>query len=177
MWRSYWNRVWALQEIILARSVRVKCGQISICWTDFIAAMGVHRWVSIGMRSFESPTAPIVSSLRYGFIIVSIMALRSIWKASRGFSLWNIVQFTRRGPRLDAIEIRDHVSAFFGVISRHRSQRNSPRLCHFRQVPFRTGHPPSPRSIRSGGTSIGRYCLFPAFTSQSKLGNRLVAYR
>lgn len=34
--RSYWNRMWIIQEVILAQQARIICGHHSLSWTDWI---------------------------------------------------------------------------------------------------------------------------------------------
>lgn len=55
--RPYWTRTWIIQEIVLAKNIRVFCGNSSVPWADFTPI--VQRLCQV--LSLQSPSSPFQS--------------------------------------------------------------------------------------------------------------------
>jgi hypothetical protein len=70
-YRSYWKRVWVIQEVVLAREVKIHCGTESVSWQalsdlilnlDCIHRDGLHRWTETGAEVLGSPATSLVKA-------------------------------------------------------------------------------------------------------------------
>ena len=97
----YWSRVWIVQEVVLARKVRVKCGNISLDLDDF--------------RSKVDPFRHETTELNYQPTVWSLCELREkggkkpLWELTRDFDLCMSTRTI------------DKVYGFFGLVADHEA--------------------------------------------------------
>lgn len=62
--RSYWSRLWIIQEVLLASDLLIQCGSLSFQWEELSKVFRYLRYTSIGSCSHGSKLS-IVSSVPF----------------------------------------------------------------------------------------------------------------
>ena len=58
IWRTYWRRVWIIQEVMLARQIKIHCGAQAVSWD-------VLRYIDPISKLWDPVTASLASSTAY----------------------------------------------------------------------------------------------------------------
>lgn len=101
---EYWNRLWIIQEIGLARRVKVLYGNAHCDWDDFSIPISIlSYWRDTFNRSGNNPSIPfsVLSGLRASFTRVAHTEGRFIPETSLGFAFKEspVAKFVERGFR------------------------------------------------------------------------------
>jgi hypothetical protein len=108
-WRQWFTRVWIIQEISLARTASVHCGQFSMPWEWFAAAVGyVHN------RQFNQLTACELD-------MTPAMSLSYIARQVReGGGTHDLISLLAASRRSIATDPRDHVYGLLRMVASHQ---------------------------------------------------------
>ena len=134
--RRWFSRAWTLQEVLLARRIRVLCGAKEISWKrlrDLLRCLQLLRWYELLPEKYE-PSPEMVQTVP-GSSLVSVMFLRStIFERKPGYDtlLGNIAGGSENMDLLlgfldqliseircrSAADPRDKYFALYGIVSR-----------------------------------------------------------
>jgi hypothetical protein len=114
MWRSWFTRIWVLQEVGVASSFTIICGKETVKWDHL---KGIANFLRIRVNERLS-LCPAMS-----------MADLDVWirdiKNGLPGHLWKTLS---RGRLRDAAEPKDKVYALLGIIQRNRPSRHNMRV-------------------------------------------------
>lgn len=105
---KWWNRMWTLQEIVVAKSVTVLYGCCVTNWETFAQSAKTF---------YSSPNTPLVSDYRpvithYARTVSTLTMMRNLWaRGKRGTLLSLLTDFSHR----EASDPRDRVYALLGL--------------------------------------------------------------
>lgn len=105
--RRYWTRLWILQELLLARKIRLMCGSKVTRWElfrDFLLETDKTGLTDRSGGQFEYEAVRVSPA--------AFMVRQNIDESFFKFSLWNLIFATQH---LRCAEIRDKVYALLGV--------------------------------------------------------------
>lgn len=107
----YWHRIWVIQEIVVATSLEVMCGDESVMWSIF-----VKFWPLIFEDHFKKPPGMNrrLGPPAYSSAIISLLA----WRRSN-IDLSHALELTGLSCATDG---RDKVYALLGLVDRGASQ-------------------------------------------------------
>lgn len=114
---QYWNRLWIIQEILLAKSISVMCGSRTIPWSQLEVLLNdILQY----LKNAQKPVDDIVyaESLRssnLGRFILERQKMLSegVYGAARLFDWYNIIQLSRESCCTD---VRDRVFGVLGLV-------------------------------------------------------------
>ena len=114
--RDWFRRIWIVQEVTLAATATVLCGQDEIAWDEFVTAMevGISSGVMVRQRAIDADTVQFLDTAQAAHLQLS----RSIMSSPR-YRVYNfdgllnhLLWFRRR----DATDPRDKVFALYGLM-------------------------------------------------------------
>ncbi|KAL8855906.1 MAG: hypothetical protein Q9178_007471 [Gyalolechia marmorata] len=103
--RVYFSRTWIVQEIVVAPSTSVFCGEIEISWTDLITAAKYY----VGFK--EGPLGEITGDRRIG----QVLLIDRDQKDLLGSNTASILALMLRHRRSSATDPRDKIFALLGL--------------------------------------------------------------
>ncbi|KLU92041.1 hypothetical protein MAPG_10988 [Magnaporthiopsis poae ATCC 64411] len=129
--RPWWERVWVLQELILAKKVVVHCGPKSLDWQTFQAALfsivrlgrrtDVYAQGSTSHRSRESAEFfVLLETVRCAFPFFFLQTHSLLAGRMKDISMAELLSLT---SRFKAIEPRDKLFALTGLLPRDSAER------------------------------------------------------
>ena len=117
--RSWWTRLWVIQEITLGKNVVVTCGNRTISWLDFCATFSLFDlFLDIGRTS--NILSPDLVTLLIG-ISSRVISNIQVWsgfkqRGSKGLSLLAALSSTCFGKYTQSTDPRDRVFGLFGML-------------------------------------------------------------
>jgi hypothetical protein len=123
--RDYWQRIWVIQEVSLARHALIMCGRSQISWDDFLEAMTLFSWLRASSYYTHSHNVSVAFVSRiireYGWMhwrpppVVWISArIRS--KGKYGIQLFHLMDEVCNDTILKASNPRDRIYALLGLV-------------------------------------------------------------
>ncbi|SCO90489.1 related to heterokaryon incompatibility protein [Fusarium oxysporum] len=132
--RTYWNRSWIIQELVLPEHVTLRCGAYSTDWDVFVKAS--HNIATSPLKQFydsrpaegtSSSTSSLKASRNYG-----VPAILKATKSTMATEHWaNVLLYTLiRSRDCEATELGDKAYALLGLIQgREGIEQLPPLLC------------------------------------------------
>ncbi|KAJ4986803.1 heterokaryon incompatibility protein [Stagonosporopsis vannaccii] len=124
MERAYWKRLWILQEISLAGSVTLICGDDSVSWVDARKALAVVKWLrhlaAQLPRAFQ-PFSSVLASLYTPYVLEDWRAppaagFSAYVRRDARLSLFDLLDQANDGTALQCSDPRDRVYALLGLL-------------------------------------------------------------
>ncbi|KAH6676780.1 heterokaryon incompatibility protein-domain-containing protein [Halenospora varia] len=114
--RDWFRRIWIVQEVTLAATATVLCGQDEMLWDDFVMAMevGISSGVMVYQRGIDADTVEFVNAAQAAHLQFKASIMSSPKYQAYNFDglLNHLLWFRRR----EAIDLRDKVFALYGLM-------------------------------------------------------------
>lgn len=114
--RDWFRRIWIVQEVTLAATATVLCGQDEIVWDEFVTAMevGISSGVMVNQRAMDADTVEFLEAAQaaHSQFHRSIMSPPRYRVYNFDTLLNHLLWFRRR----DATDPRDKVFALYGLM-------------------------------------------------------------
>lgn len=114
--RDWFRRIWIVQEVALAATATVLCGQDEIVWDEFVTAIevGISSGVMIAQRAIDADTIEFLDAAQAAHLQLNQSIMSSPRYRVYNFDglLNHLVWFRRR----DATDPRDKVFALYGLM-------------------------------------------------------------
>ncbi|KAN0122858.1 hypothetical protein V8E51_001184 [Hyaloscypha variabilis] len=111
--RRYWKRIWIVQEIMLAKEIRVFCGERSVSWSCFSMLQELLQNIQNYGRMEHIPFAWPV----FGSAALRIVSKSSAWKLlpleTNGLPIEDVLEDF---ADMESTELKDKVYALLGII-------------------------------------------------------------
>jgi hypothetical protein len=124
--RDYWQRIWVIQEISLARYVLIMCGTSQISWDEFQEAMTLFSWLralSTHRTNSHNVSVAYVSSIVRVYRLVHWRPPPVVWISARlrskgkyGTQLFHLMDEICNDTILKASDPRDRIYALLGLV-------------------------------------------------------------
>ena len=132
MCRPYWERLWVIQEISLARSATILCGAAKVQWEEVQKAMASLSWLQAlstyhpsGYGTFKADLIRLYQPYRltYWTPPPAVWVSARIWSDGKhGMQLFHLMDDTCNNTSLQASDPRDRIYALLGLV--HEDDRN-----------------------------------------------------
>ena len=120
--RTWFSRLWTIQEAVLSRNLYLKCGQAEVCWDDFeawcycLAETGLLRWLTNDVElddEYGMKQPGVLASPQGAMVVHSIQRERmNLMNLANRESLLNILVSTRYAQ---ATEPKDKIYGVLGI--------------------------------------------------------------
>ncbi|KAF2256222.1 HET-domain-containing protein [Trematosphaeria pertusa] len=122
MHRPYWRRAWVIQEVLVARTAVLKCGNAVVPWTELCAAIALLSWREDVLHDGSEAGDGMSRAANLYFSRRPIVALQEIYRrCSVGLNLASVMRFTCNESHLEASEAKDRIYAFLGLLDEEAS--------------------------------------------------------
>jgi hypothetical protein len=118
--RSYWCRVWVIQELVFARRLRFQCGELSSSEDEMNHALRLIRNFRMYSLRYTAPmearlTSDSEEAESRNFATIEPCFAVDIVKTRRARTQPNLIYLLRMHRRSDATDPRDKVFALYGI--------------------------------------------------------------
>lgn len=109
----WWDRIWVVQEAVVAETLTVRCGNVAVSWKLLVrVARVLSRWESVHARYPSSIPADDLKVFNLFSRAIDLDQFRKNWRESQGANLLSLLRYF--GQR-KASDDRDRVYGLLGL--------------------------------------------------------------
>ncbi|KAM0512786.1 hypothetical protein ACHAPE_008539 [Trichoderma viride] len=109
----WWDRIWVVQEAVVAETLTVRCGNVAVSWKLLVqVARILSRWESVHARYPSSIPTNDLKVFNLFSRVIGLDQFRKSWRESQGADLLSLLRYF--GQRI-ASDDRDRVYGLLGL--------------------------------------------------------------
>ncbi|KAL9622206.1 MAG: hypothetical protein Q9160_003389 [Pyrenula sp. 1 TL-2023] len=117
--RSYWSRIWTVQEVLLANTIIVVCGDLGLGWDCFTFPRTMTAsWEEINLSTY------FMAAILFSAAAVTVMN-RDAWQAGIDYPPRRLERLLSAFYRMDACDRRDKVFALLALVNTRAARAQS----------------------------------------------------